>query len=65
MIIWDYHGGPNQLFYINSQGNGHVKIINVARAFTIKSCNDQKSVFAEPKRSGQGSHWVLTQVGHN
>lgn len=64
MIIWDFHGGPNQLFYIKSQGNGKVIIVNVARAFAIKSNNNQKDVFAEPRTSSQGSLWVLTQVGN-
>ena len=28
MIIWDYHGGPNQLFYLKKKNNGKFYIIN-------------------------------------
>lgn len=35
MIIWDYHGGPNQLFYFKKTGSKYY-IINVAKAFTVE-----------------------------
>ena len=35
MIIWEYHGGPNQQFYILAGKNGKVRIINAASGYSI------------------------------
>ena len=36
MIIWQYHGGPNQGFYIKHLEGEKVKIINAATGYPIK-----------------------------
>ena len=36
LIIWEYHGGPNQQFYINQSGDKTFKIINSASGFSIE-----------------------------
>jgi hypothetical protein len=39
LIIWDYHGGPNQHFFINKGNDGKCFIINIARGFAVKVPN--------------------------
>ena len=40
LIIWEYHGGPNQQFYIMSCGNKKVRIINAATGYSIEVPNN-------------------------
>ena len=35
IIIWEYHGGPNQQFYIKETSPNKYAIINVATGFTL------------------------------
>lgn len=42
IIVWDYHGGPNQQFYIKKQKEGLYKILNVATNFTLAVPNNSK-----------------------
>ena len=44
MIIWEYHGGPNQQFYFKRVQNERNKfeIINVATGFSIEVPNSSK-----------------------
>ena len=35
MIVWDYHGGPNQLFFLKRVENNKFHIINVATGFGL------------------------------
>lgn len=36
MIIWDYHGGPNQMFYVKEERDGKCYLINIAKGFAVK-----------------------------
>ena len=36
LIIWDYHGGPNQQFYIKEEKNKKCYIVNVSKGFTME-----------------------------
>ena len=38
-IIWEYHGGPNQNFYLKPLSNNKIKIINAATGFPLKVQN--------------------------
>jgi hypothetical protein len=40
MIIWLYHGGPNQQFYIQSCGGKKVRIINAASGYSLEVPNN-------------------------
>lgn len=63
LIIWDYHGGPNQHFYINKENDGKCFIINIARGFAVKTPNivsaDKKevNVIAGPRLNGLNEKW--------
>lgn len=35
-IIWEYHGGPNQNFYLKPMGDKKFKLINAATGFPLK-----------------------------
>lgn len=52
LIIWNYHGGPNQQFYFTKRNNHQYYIINVSKGFTIEIPNHvskQKYVIADPR----------------
>ena len=36
LIIWDYHGGPNQLFFFKKTKDGRFYIINCSKGFTVE-----------------------------
>lgn len=40
IIIWEYHGGPNQQFYIMPCGNKKVRIINAASGYSLQIPNN-------------------------
>ena len=35
-MLWEFHGGPNQLFYFKKISGNKYYIINVATGFTIE-----------------------------
>ena len=40
LIIWDYHGGPNQQFYIHRFSNSNeFLLINAATGFVVSAIN--------------------------
>lgn len=39
MIIYDYHGGPNQLFYIKEVSPEVYYLINLARGYAVRTPN--------------------------
>lgn len=53
LIIWDYHGGPNQLFFIKKRRDGKYYIINSAKGFTMEvpdgSNKDGVNIYANPR----------------
>lgn len=55
MIIWDYHGGPNQHWYIRKAEGNKYFLINVATAFTLEvpdgSHEDEIQVHTNPRNN--------------
>ena len=43
VIIWEYHGGPNQTFYLKPLGNNKMKIISAATGFPVKIKDSSRS----------------------
>ena len=41
VIIWDYHGGPNQQFYFKRHDDKKFEIINVATGFSLEVPDNQ------------------------
>jgi hypothetical protein len=57
LIIWSYHGGPNQMFYIKEKQNKKYNIINVSKGFTMEIPNssgkDGVQVHVNPRNDAQ------------
>lgn len=62
MMIWDYHGGPNQLFYIKRDYNGYY-IINVARGFAVQppavTVDKNETMIARPRMGSPQEQWRI------
>lgn len=43
IIIWEYHGGPNQQFYFKRVGDNKFQIISAATGFGLEVPNESQS----------------------
>ena len=73
LIIWDYHGGPNQQFYIKSydKGSSNEKlyyIINVSKGWTVEVPDSNKKegtkILANPRNDTPNELWKLQPGSH-
>lgn len=71
LIIWDYHGGPNQQFYIKESDKAIKKyyIINVSKGFTVEvpdsSSKNGEKMLVNPRNDSANELWELNQSSHD
>lgn len=65
MIIWTYHGGPNQQFYLLPVGNKKVRIINAASGYSLEvpnnSSQDGAHLSVNPNNETQNEVFELVE----
>jgi len=65
MIIWTYHGGPNQQFYILPCGGKKVRIINAASGYSLEvpnnSSQDGAHLSVNPNNNSQNEEFELVE----
>lgn len=65
LIIWDYHGGPNQLWHFVEKGQGQFIIVNISRGFVVKlsdSVDKDAPLVANPYLGNPNELWTLQPV---
>jgi hypothetical protein len=66
LIVWTYHGGPNQNYYIKEEGKDTYLIISNAKGFTVKipeNATENSSMEVGPILGEAKEKWVLNPVG--
>ena len=61
ITIWDYHGGPNQHFYIKKAYGDKYHIFSVATGFTLEvpdsSKDNEIQVHTNPRNNEENELW--------
>jgi hypothetical protein len=63
LIIWEYHGGPNQMFYVKADVDGQCVIVNNAKGFAVKVPdslpNEDTPMVVGPMQGAPNEKWLL------
>lgn len=65
IIIWDYHGGPNQNFYFHKVREGTYVIINAATGFAIEAppAGRADQLQMNPRDNSPQQQWRVEECG--
>lgn len=69
VIIWDYHGGPNQQFYLKkiSKKDDRYYILSESTGFALEVPNESRDndvqVHVNPRGMSLGEIWTLEECG--